>query len=59
MGPYEKAWEDLGKAMRDRQEERRQQEREERWERTDRLRGDPPGTAKGRDEMDRGDEWGR
>jgi len=58
-GPYERAWREIGDALRDRREECRQQECEERWERTDRLRGDPPGTAKAREEMDRGDEWGR
>ncbi len=58
-GLIERAWREIGDVLRDRQEERRQQEREERWERTDRLRGDPPGTAKAREEMDRGDEWGR
>ncbi len=37
----------------------RQQERERAWERTDRLRGDPPGTAKAREEMDRGWDYDR
>ena len=58
-GSVMRTWTEIGDVLRDRQEKRRQQEREERWERTDRLRGDPPGTAKAREEMDRGDEWGR
>ncbi len=45
--------------MEQRREAQRQQECEERWERADRMRGDPLGTAKAREEMDRGDEWGR
>jgi hypothetical protein len=58
-GRYEKAWREIGDVMEQRREAERQQECEERWERTDRMRGDPPGTAKAREEMDRGDEWGR
>ena len=50
-GPYERVWREIGDAMRDRREAREEREREE--------RGDPPGTAEARDEMDRGDEWGR
>ncbi len=57
--PYEKAWQELGNVMRAREEEHRQELKKRKWDMLDRLRGDPPGTAKARDEMDRGDEWGR
>ncbi len=53
------SWREIGDAMEARREAREQREREERWERTDREQGDPPGTARAREEMDRGDEWGR
>ncbi len=58
-GPYEKAWRELGSVMRAREEDHRQELRERNWEMLDRMRGDAPGTAKAREEMDRGDEWGR
>ncbi len=58
-GPYERAWREIGDMLRDRQEERRQQECERAWERTDRERGDPPGTAKAREEIDRDIGWER
>jgi hypothetical protein len=59
-GPSEVAWREIGDAMRGRREARQEREREERWGREDRERGDPPGTARERArEADRGDEWGR
>ncbi len=57
--PYEKAWRELGSVMRAREEEHRQELRERKWDMLDRMRGDPPGTAKGRDEMDQGLDFDR
>ncbi len=57
--PYGRALGELGRVMRTREEEHRQELRERNWDRIDRLRGDPPGTAKARDEMDRGRDYDR
>ncbi len=53
---------DLGKTRgeeRETEDERGKSLSDRALETKDRMRGDPPGTAKARDEMDRGDEWGR
>lgn len=57
--PYEKAWREIGDVMEQRREAQGQQECEERWERTDRLSGDPLGTARAREDMDRGRDYDR
>ena len=57
--PSEGAWREIGDVLEARREARREQEREERWERTDRERGDPPGMARARAEMDRGWDYDR
>ncbi|MDP9381077.1 MAG: hypothetical protein M3Q29_13200, partial [Chloroflexota bacterium] len=57
--PYEKAWQELGNVMRAREEEHRQELKEHNWEMLDRMRGDPPGTAKAKNEMDRGRDFDR
>ena len=54
--PYERAWAEIGGVLEARREAGRRAERERGWERRDRERGDPPGTARARDEADR-DDW--
>ncbi len=57
--PYERAWREIGGVMQGREEEHRQGLKERNWEMMDRLRGDPPGTAKERAEIDHGWDYDR
>ena len=54
--PHERAYGGLLRAEGRERDERLQRDREREWERRDRERGDPPGTARARDEADR-DDW--